>query len=314
MKRSMRFAALGLALLLLQGCGGKDEEELMETPTPPAPTESVYAATGRDNPNVAKNEYQPDAFVQVGGFTIYTGSDAASHIGVDVSAHQGEIDWEQVAASGVRYAMIRSGYRGYTAGSIYQDQYFEANIQGALDAGMRVGVYFFSQAVTPEEAQEEAQQVLEWIEGYDVTYPVVFDWEAITHDEARTDNVDAETVTECVKAFCTVVEDAGYIPMVYFNQNQGYEVMDLEQLTDYGFWLANYADVPSFQYAFEMWQYSCTGTVPGIEAAVDLNIGLVDYPLEESSTEDEIPEPEETENEKEADPDPETEAQPGQER
>lgn len=255
-------------LALLAGCGGNH---------PPAG--SGYTATGRDNPNVAKNEYAADAFVEVDGFTIYTGSDAASHIGIDVSSHQGEIDWTQVAEAGVSFAMVRAGYRGYSTGNINPDPYFEANMKGALDAGLRVGVYFFSQAVNSAEARQEARQVLAWIAEYDVTYPVVFDWEEITHDEARTDAVDAQTVTECATAFCEVVKEAGYIPMVYFNQSQGYEVMDLEQLTNYGFWLASYTDVPGFEYDFEMWQYSCTGTVAGIEAAVDLNIGLTDYPL-----------------------------------
>ncbi len=277
MKRLTKLAVLGFALAMLAGCTTPAEE------SSPPPEDTGYTATGRDNPNVDKNEYRDDAFVQVGGFTIYTGSDAASHIGVDVSTHQGEIDWEQVASSGVRFAMIRAGFRGYTGGGIYQDEQFEANIQGALAAGLRVGVYFFSQAITPEEAREEARQTLEWIEGYDVTYPVVFDWEEITHDSARTDSVEPETVTECIKAFCAEVEEAGHTPMVYFNKNQGYDVMDLEQLAGYEFWLAGYSETPSFQYAFEMWQYSCTGSVPGVQGDVDLNICLVDYPEEKPS-------------------------------
>lgn len=280
MKNRKYLLSLSLSLLLALTAGCAGEGEAQSPSPPPSPSESVYAATGWDNPNVEKNEYQSEAFVQVGGFTIYTGADAASHIGVDVSAHQGEIDWEQVAASGVSYAMIRVGYRGYSTGNLNLDQYFEANIQGALDAGLRVGVYFFSQAVTREEAIAEAVQVLEWIEGYDVTYPIVFDWEEITGAEARTDTVTAETVTECAKAFCAVIESAGYIPMVYFNQNQGYKVMNLEQLSEYDFWLARYTEVPDFEYHFEMWQYSCTGTVPGIEVDVDLNLCLVDYPME----------------------------------
>ena len=274
MKRMTKLAALALsAALLLAGCAGQPEPS-----ESPEPEDTGYAATGRDNPNVDKNEYRDDAFVQVGGFTIYTGEDAASHIGVDVSTHQGEIDWPQVAGAGVRFAMIRAGFRGYTGGGIYQDAQFEANIRGALDAGLRVGVYFFSQATTPEEAREEARQTLAWIEPYDVTYPVVFDWEEITHDSARTDGVEPETVTECIKAFCAEVEAAGHRPMVYFNKNQGYDVMDLEQLAGYEFWLAGYSQTPSFQYDFEMWQYSCTGSVPGIQGDVDLNLCLVDYP------------------------------------
>ena len=177
--------------------------------------------------------------------------------------------------------MIRVGYRGYSTGNLNPDPYFEANIQGALDAGLQVGIYFFSQAMNKEEAMAEAVQVLEWIRDYDVTYPVVFDWEEITGAEARTDTVSAETVTECAKAFCGVIQSAGYIPMVYFNRTQGYEIMDLAQLTDYDFWLARYTEVPDFEYHFEMWQYSSTGTVPGIEGNVDLNLCFVDYPMEQ---------------------------------
>lgn len=246
-----------------------------EEKTGPEPT--GYQATGQNNPNVPKNEYREDAFVSVGGFTIYTAADAASHIGIDVSTHQGVIDWQQVKMAGVEFAMIRTGYRGYTGGDIYQDANFEANIQGALAAGLDVGVYFFSQAVSEEEAVEEARAILDWIAEYDVTYPVVFDWEEITQEEARTDEVEPEVVTECVKAFCNTIQEAGYIPMVYFNKNQGYEIMNLEELEGYEFWLAGYSESPSFEYAFEMWQYSSTGTVPGIEGNVDLNICLVDY-------------------------------------
>ena len=270
--------ALGLALLF-SGCA----EPAEETVAPPEPEESIYVPTGRDNPNVTKNDYQDDAFVKVGGFTIYTGGDAASHIGVDVSSHQQEIDWTQVAQSGVRFAMIRAGYRGYgESGGIYRDECFDANMQGALDAGLRTGVYFFSQATTPEEAKEEAKQTLEWLAGYDVTYPVVYDWESIPHAKARTDDVSPETVTQCVRAFCDEIRAAGYIPMVYFNQSQGYEIMNLEALEKegYGFWLAEYAESPNFQYNFQIWQYSCTGTVPGVEGDVDLNLCLTDFQLD----------------------------------
>ena len=180
----------------------------------------------------------------------------------------------------LRLAAEYDNYRKRTAkekDGIYQDANFTANIEGALAAGLDVGVYFFSQAVSTEEAVEEAKATLEWIADYEITYPVVFDWEEITYDEARTDSVDPETVTQCVKAFCDTVQEAGYIPMVYFNKNQGYDIMNLEELAGYEFWLAGYSESPSFEYAFEMWQYSATGTVTGIQGNVDLNICLVDY-------------------------------------
>lgn len=291
MKKRKRAAAYALALLLLlAGCAGR-EGTLMPEPEPghteepkpepsvdPSPSVSVYAATGLDNPAVEKNGYLGEHFQTVDGFMTYTGPGGPGRVGIDVSAHQKEIDWTQVAESGVEFAIIRVGYRGYETGNLNLDAYFEANITGALENGLTVGIYFFSQATDVAEAEEEAAQVLEWIEPYPITYPVVFDWEPIWDAPARTDYVEDETVTECAKAFCEAVEAAGYIPAVYFNRNQGYGVMDLAKLSDYDFWLAEYEPVPSFRYHFEIWQYSCTGTVPGIALPVDLNLCLTEYP------------------------------------
>lgn len=276
--RRIKAAALALALALtLAGCGRK-EPPPSPSPEPPPPVETGYRPTGRENPNMPKNEYDDEAFLSLGGFTIYTAGGASSRIGVDVSSHQGEIDWALVQEAGVEFAMVRAGFRGYTGGGIYQDDWFLTNMEGALEAGLKVGVYFFSQAVDPEEAAEEARTVLEWIEPYEVACPVVFDWEDIPNAQARTDDVEPETVTECVKAFCDTVKEAGYVPMVYFNRRQAYDVMDLEQLEGYDFWLASYGATPGFPYAFDMWQYSCTGRVPGIETDVDLDLYMTDFP------------------------------------
>ena len=152
-----RLAALTLALsALLSACGGMGAPEQYD----PVPA----------------NTYAAEDFAAVDGFLTYDG-DAPSYVGVDVSSHQGDIDWARVAAAGVEFAMIRVGCRGYTEGGIFQDKCFVQNVEGALAAGLEVGVYFFSQAVTEAEAEEEARQVLEWIAPYDVTWPVVFDWE-----------------------------------------------------------------------------------------------------------------------------------------
>ena len=271
-----RVLALGLTLLMLCSCGKQPDPEPSEEPSP---TETVSAATGWNNPDVPKYQLDQEAFLSLGGFTIYTAANAASHIGIDVSTFQGEIDWPQVKAAGVEFAMLRAGGRGYgPSGAIYEDGGFIQNLQGALGAGVEVGVYFFSQAVTEEEAREEAQSVLHWISPYKITYPVVFDWETVEDAAARTHNLDAETVTACAKAFCSEVEAAGHTAMVYFNRHQGYSVYNLAELGGYEFWLAGYTTIPDFAYDFQMWQYSNTGTVPGIEGPVDLNICLVDYP------------------------------------
>ncbi len=198
-------------------------------------------------------------------------------LGIDVSSYQGEIDWKQVAASDVRFAMIRLGLRGYTKGGIMTDATFEKNIRGALDAGLDVGVYFFSQAINAAEAEEEADYVLERIKDYRLTYPVVFDWESVNDASARTNGVSSDEVTRCAAAFCNQIAAAGYTPMIYFNMDQGYLAYRLDELTDYGFWLAEYHESPGFYYTFAFWQYTHQGQVPGIDGAVDLDLDLRAY-------------------------------------
>ena len=197
---------------------------------------------------------------------------AESIPGVDVSYYQGEIDWKKVKASGIEFAMIRLGYRGYgEEGKLVEDKMAYENIEGALDAGLQVGVYFFSQAITVEEAVEEAEFVLQRIKVYDITMPVVFDWEYIS-EEARTAKMDRRTLTDCYKAFSDRIAQAGYTPMAYFNTYQSQQLMYLHELEDYPFWLALYSDRMSFPYRFEMWQYTDSGVVPGIEGKVDINL------------------------------------------
>lgn len=195
--------------------------------------------------------------------------------GIDISAHQGDINWEKVAASGVEFAIIRAGYRGYgQEGKLLQDENFEKNIRGAIHAGLDVGVYFFSQATNVWEVEEEAHQLLKALEGYPITYPVVFDWERISGSTARTDVVKSKTVTLMAQAFCGLVAQAGYTPGIYFNQDMGYLELDLSQLKDCVFWLAEYSDAPGFYYDFGMWQYSSKGKVPGIGTSVDMNLAF----------------------------------------
>jgi GH25 family lysozyme M1 (1,4-beta-N-acetylmuramidase) len=156
-------------VLLLTGCS----QDQASAPADPVPV----------------NTYAAEDFVQAGGFLTYAG-DGPSYIGVDVSSYQGQIDWEAVRAAGVEFAIIRVGYRGYTEGELYEDTCFRQNMEDALAAGLEVGAYFFSQAVTEDEAREEAAFVLELLEGYDLAYPVVFDWERQGADASRTSQTD----------------------------------------------------------------------------------------------------------------------------
>ena len=227
---------------------------------------------------VDKNTYDPNAFTTDShGWIHYEKDGKQAAQGVDVSIYQGEVDWQAVADAGIDFAMIRVGYRGYSQGSLQLDERFQANMEGALEAGLDVGVYFFSQATTVPEAEAEADFVLEAIRGYPIQYPVVFDWEFVTANEPRTDGMDGQGVTQCASAFCELISIAGYTPMVYFNQDMGYLFYQLDQLDSSAFWLAEYGSRPDFYYDFEMWQYTHTGTVPGIQGNVDLNLAFRDF-------------------------------------
>lgn len=224
---------------------------------------------------IPANSYDLSAFQSEDGRMTYTADGVNTALGIDVSSHQGTIDWDKVADDGIQFAMIRSGGRYYGSGVMFEDTQFQNNIKGAIKAGLDVGVYFFSQAVTVEEAQEEAQFVLDLIEEYDLTGPVVFDWENISDNSARTNGVDRATLTAMANAFCETVEEAGYPPMIYLNQYLGYLRYDLEGVIQYPFWLAQYNAYPGFRYDFQMWQYTDAGQVDGIDSRVDLNLWLL---------------------------------------
>lgn len=226
---------------------------------------------------VPVNPYDSAAFALVGDRMTYTGDGVEAELGIDVSSHQGEVDWERVARDGVDFAMIRAGgrYYGLNSGTVFEDTQFKNNIRGALDAGLEVGVYFFSQAISVEEAQEEARFLLGLLEGWDFTGPVVFDWENIDNDTARTDGMDSATLTAMANAFCQEIGEAGYQPMIYFNRYIAYLLYDLEGVSQYPFWLAQYGATPDFYYGFRMWQYTEKGRVDGVQGEVDLNIRLL---------------------------------------
>ena len=241
----------------------KDHEQL--TPIEPSAVDKTE--------EIPENTYDPSCFYMDGGFLRYESDTITSQVGIDVSAHQQEIDWQRVAESGVQFAILRVGYRGYTEGAIQEDTYFEQNLEGAIDAGLDVGVYFFSQAIDEQEAREEARFVLDKISGYLLAFPVFFDWEKIG-SEARSDTMDLASLTIVTDTVCTEIRNAGYQAGLYFNQQLGYEELHLPSLQTYTFWLAEYNDTPSFAYHFDLWQYSASGTVDGIEGDVDLNLAF----------------------------------------
>lgn len=232
--------------------------------------------------NIPKNGYSPEKFLERNGVITYEGGD--SWVGINVNVKLGDIDWQKVAESGVEYAMIRVGYRGKTDGKITADNNFEANITGALEAGLKVGVYFYSTAITDGEAEDEATFVLEKIKGYNVTYPIAFYWEydldsdGSVSKDSRSVRCNGEQVTGFVDTFCKKVKNAGFIASYYCGKSMGYESLNLERLKDYDMWYAEFTAAPSFYYDFKMWQYTKSGQVPGIDSqAVPVNLCLKKY-------------------------------------
>lgn len=203
-----------------------------------------------------------------------------STVGIDVSKHNGTIDWEKVAASGVKFAYIRCGLRGYESGKIAADENFQTNVQGALDAGLSVGTYFFSQAVTEDEAREEAAFVLDAVKDYNITLPIAIDIEKVDGAGSlpRTSSLTQEQFTDNALAFCTSVTNAGYTSMIYGNLRTYLLMLDMHKLEGIPKWYAEEATkddiTPYFPYSFNIWQYNFNGAVDGIQGNVDINIAL----------------------------------------
>ena len=205
----------------------------------------------------------------------YEDENYSSIYGIDVSAHQKDIDWQKVKDSGVEFAYIRLGYRGYTEGGLNLDEYFNTNYEQAKSVGLKVGVYFFSQAVDKKEAMEEAFFVLEHIQDKELDLPIVYDLEDISYDESRMAHLDGQAWTDNALAFLQKIEENGYACMLYSNLYWAMEYYDLHEVLHYPLWFAQYSDYPEFPYQFTIWQYSENGTITGINEPVDLNIMFI---------------------------------------
>ena len=237
----------------------------------------VAGARAAINFELERNDYDDAAFYVSDGRLRYGGAAEAVRYGIDVSYHQGKIDWEAVAADGIDFAIIRCGYRDYGAGALHEDKRFRENVAGARAAGLDVGIYFFSQALSVAEALEEAEYTLKLIDGYDITFPVIFDWEQMTDAGSRSAKPDWKTVTDCTVAFCDAMAAAGYTPMTYFNVSMAYLHLDMSRIDAYPAWLAWYHETPGYIYDYQMWQYSSTGRVAGIGTNVDMDICFVNF-------------------------------------
>lgn len=261
------FANLGTS-----GCQGGNDNQ------PTAAEQAEYAGKtlyqyNLDRGALALNDYDYSNLESYDGNKYYVkGSNVVSAMGIDVSESQNSINWSKVAASGIDFAMVRLGYRGYTEGKVQKDASYATNIKEAKAAGLKVGVYFFSQATTEDEAREEAKYVVDHLGSTQLDYPVVFDLETDVNDNARTKNLTSDEITAVALAFCQTIEDAGYTPMVYLNKEAATHKFDLSQLQSYPLWYAEYNDTPTLGFDFAMWQYTENGTAFGVDGDVDLDL------------------------------------------
>lgn len=230
------------------------------------------------SPYLPKNTYDFTKFVNNDSQMKYMeDGKKVSFLGADISKYQGDVDFYQLKDAGIDYVMLRVGARGYGSGQILMDEYFIANIQKATEAGLDIGVYFYSQAITPEEAVEEANLVIQSLEGYKIQYPVAFDMEYVENDTARVETLTRADKTTIAKAFLDTIQTAGYRPMLYGNKEWLIKRIDLSKLTAYDVWLSQVKDVPDYPYKFAMWQYTTSAEVNGISGYADLNVCFIDY-------------------------------------
>lgn len=260
------------------GLNGGDS--ILETLRPLYPDDLIVYSGGQYNVvpiNHNLKQHQLDEtnlnILESGEYQYLQDGQVISHKGIDVSRHQGDIDWSLVAQDGVEFAFIRVGNRGYSTGKMVEDEYFDENITEALQAGIKVGVYYYSQAINETELLEEANFVLEKIAPYKVECPVVFDVEKVSGD-GRMNNISVEERTALAKLFCQTIQNAGYRPMIYHNTEMGVMLLNLEELEEYDKWFAAYSDVFYYPYDYRIWQYSQSGKVQGIASDVDLNISF----------------------------------------
>lgn len=215
------------------------------------------------------------------GFMAYfdENGEKQSRLGVDLSYHQKSVNWEELKASQVEFVMLRCGFRGYSEGGLVADEKFREYAQKCNEYEIPLGVYFFTQALTVEEAEAEADFTLNLIKDYEISYPVAFDTEYVADPEARSnvEEISDELRTDIIVAFCEKIKEAGYYPMVYASESWIRRNMDFEKLQAYDFWAPQYLEENDFLFDFTIWQYTDSGNIPGIDTVVDLDISMVDY-------------------------------------
>ncbi|MBD5454622.1 MAG: hypothetical protein HDR30_09970 [Lachnospiraceae bacterium] len=232
------------------------------------------------SPYLTKNTYDFTNMSETANLRKYTDNGKKiSYVGVDISKHNGTVNFRSMKAAGIDYVMIRLGARGYSTGQLSLDDNFVENIEDAIDAGLDIGIYFYSQAVTLEEATQEVNFVVQNLTPYKehINYPVAFDMENVVNDKARIDGLSREDKTAISAAFLSGVQAAGYIPMLYGNKEWLIKNIDLAQLQNYDVWLSEDEDIPDYPYQYTMWQYTTTGVLNGITGDANLNLCFVSY-------------------------------------
>lgn len=262
----------------------KEEQEALSDPSTDGRHTLVKNADGSEewvliSPYLTKHTYDFTKLEEKAGIMRYVlDGKIVSYVGVDLSKQNGEVNFTGMKAAGVDYVMIRLGSRGYSTGQITLDENFNDYMKGAIDAGLPVGVYFYSQAISQEEAVQEANFVVQNLAPYqaNVKYPVAFDMEFVSNDTARIDGLSRDDKTSIAVSFLEAVKAAGYVPMVYGNKEWLVKEVDLSKLQNFDVWLSQDEDMPDFPYQFTMWQYDTGAVLNGVSNA-NLNISFVGY-------------------------------------
>lgn len=223
--------------------------------------------------NIKRHNWDFENLDSSGLFKNYIDDQGPRKVGIDVSEHQGVIDWQAVAPN-VDFAIIRMGYRGYTSGGIVMDAYYNTNMEQATANGIPVGIYFYSQATSYEEGVEEANYVLNNYGDYGLAYPIVLDCEDPMQEDARTNDMSVEQHTQAALGFIDTIKASGHRVMIYTNRMYFALYLNLDEIYPCPIWFAQYADEPDWPYEFEMWQYTEGGTIPGINGTVDMNLQM----------------------------------------
>lgn len=230
------------------------------------------------NPYLESNTYDYTKLqMRADKMAYYEDGRSVSYLGADLSKYNGDVDFRALKESGIEFVMLRLGARGYGSGQIMLDEKFDEYMNKASEAGLEIGVYFFSQAITAEEAVEESNFIIQTLTERNITYPVAFDMEYVQNDKARVEILSKEEKTAVARAFLENIKAAGYKPMIYGTKEWLIKEINLTKLTEYDIWLSQQKDIPDYPYKFQMWQYTTEGEIAGVDGDVDLNICFVDY-------------------------------------